>query len=225
VAAPLKAPDRRETLASAAYRALEEMIVVTLELPPGAVVSEAEIAARLELGRTPVREAIQRLASDGLVEVLPRRGVRVTDVNVESQLALLEARRPLERTLARLAARRAQPQDRDELRACAAAIARAAGEGDLEYARASGAAFASRARVAGNPYLERWFRAAVALSRRFWFAYAARIPNRERVIQAHVELLLALAAGDERESVRLADAFVDELERAARGALDAPARA
>ena len=78
-----KAGKRRPTvdttpLTDRAWRALEEEIV-TLKIAPGSVVSEAGLSARLGLGRTPVREALQRLASEGLVQILPRRGIIVTE--------------------------------------------------------------------------------------------------------------------------------------------------
>src|SRR5580698_7581353 len=84
------------TLTERAWRALEEEIV-TLRIPPGSVVSEAGLSARLGLGRTPVREALQRLANEGLVQILPRRGIIVTEIDVAAQLRLLEVRREIER--------------------------------------------------------------------------------------------------------------------------------
>ncbi len=68
-----------------AYRLIEEMIV-TLELAPGSVVSEAMLSERIGIGHTPIREALQRLAREHLVQILPRRGVVVTAVDVGHQL-------------------------------------------------------------------------------------------------------------------------------------------
>ena len=95
-----------ETLTEKAYRALEEEIV-TLRIPPGTVVSEAILSRRLGVGRTPVREALQRLAREWLVVIMPRRGIVVSEIDPVRQLRLLEARREIERLLARSAARRA----------------------------------------------------------------------------------------------------------------------
>ena len=74
-----------------AYRAIREMIV-TLELPPGSVVSERELMERLGLGRTPVREALRDLAREQLVEVYPRRGMFVSGVDVGDMAELIEVR-------------------------------------------------------------------------------------------------------------------------------------
>jgi DNA-binding GntR family transcriptional regulator len=84
------------TLTDRAYRELEEMIV-TLQLSPGTVLSEQALAVRLKIGRTPIREALQRLARDGLVVIMPRRGIMVSEINLRLQLRLLEVRRELER--------------------------------------------------------------------------------------------------------------------------------
>lgn len=71
------------SLAGKAYEVLEELIV-TLQLTPGQVLSEAGLAKQLGIGRTPVREALQQLAREGLVSILPRRGVIVSEINVKN---------------------------------------------------------------------------------------------------------------------------------------------
>ena len=91
------------SLAEQAYGAVRDMIV-SLELRPGAVVSERELMERLQIGRTPVREALHRLAQEKFVEVYPRRGMFVTTVEIHDLAALSEVRLPLEGQAARLAA-------------------------------------------------------------------------------------------------------------------------
>src|SRR3979490_2166991 len=108
------------TLTDRAYRELEEMIV-TLRLSPGTVLSEQALSLRLKIGRTPIREALQRLARDGLVVIMPRRGIMVSEINLRLQLRLLEVRRELERLMASLAAERASPEERREFAEGAAA--------------------------------------------------------------------------------------------------------
>ena len=76
-------PSRSE--ADEARQKLEEMIV-TLELKPGTVWSETELSERLKIGRTPVREALKRLEAEYLVEIVPRSGAKVTDIDVMQQL-------------------------------------------------------------------------------------------------------------------------------------------
>jgi DNA-binding GntR family transcriptional regulator len=76
---------------------------------------EAELSAKLGLGRTPVREALQRLEGDHLVKILRRHGARFTEIYVVEQLLLLELWRDLDRSIARHAARRSTPQERAQL--------------------------------------------------------------------------------------------------------------
>ena len=98
-------PQGDVTLTDRAYAELEELIV-TLQLPPGTALSELVLAKRLDIGRTPIREALQRLSRDGLVNILARRGVLVSEIDLRAQLRLLEVRRELERLMARGAAER-----------------------------------------------------------------------------------------------------------------------
>jgi len=93
------------TQAEQAYRILLEDIV-TLRLDPGEVLAEDALRERLGLGRTPIREALQRLASEDLVVVLPRRGVIVSQINVADLTEIYEVRSKLEGLAARLAAER-----------------------------------------------------------------------------------------------------------------------
>src|SRR5665213_1447176 len=83
------------SLAEQAYVALERMIV-TLQIQPGSAVSETELSARLGIGRTPIREALQRLAREEFVGVLAHRGILVSEINVNTQLRLVEVRRVVE---------------------------------------------------------------------------------------------------------------------------------
>jgi DNA-binding GntR family transcriptional regulator len=93
------------TLADQAYRALLEDIL-TLRLEPGQVLAEDELRQRLGLGRTPIREALQRLDAERLVVTMPRRGTLVSEINVRDLTEVYEIRMPLEGLAARLAAER-----------------------------------------------------------------------------------------------------------------------
>lgn len=102
---------RPKSLTTQAYEILEAMIA-NLELKPGEALSEVELAERLGIGRTPVREALQRLAREHLVQILPQRGVLVSEIDIKRQLRLLEVRREVERLVVRCAARRANEEER-----------------------------------------------------------------------------------------------------------------
>src|SRR5690349_2346614 len=123
------------TLTEKAYAQIEELIV-TLQLPPGTVLSELVLADRLGIGRTPIREALQRLSRDGLVNILPRRGVLVSDIDLRSQLRLLEVRRELERLMARGAAERASDEERAQFAEIARGMNNASeNEDDIAFMR------------------------------------------------------------------------------------------
>ena len=85
---------------------------MTLRLKPGEFVSEYALADSLRIGRTPIREALQQLAREGLVTILPRKGILVSETDPRKQLLVLEVRRELERLLCRLGAQRATEEQR-----------------------------------------------------------------------------------------------------------------
>jgi len=107
-----------DSLAERAYHLLEEKLV-TLALPPGSMVSEGELIEMTGFGRTPVREAIQRLAHQEFFDIVPRRGLRVTAVSRPNMLHILEARKPLERLIIYRAALNAKDAQRGDLAAIA----------------------------------------------------------------------------------------------------------
>ena len=86
-----------EALADRAYYAIRELIV-SLDLRPGLVVNERELMQRLDLGRTPIREAVRRLAQEQLVEVFPRRGTFVTNVEIRDLASICDVRSASSRT-------------------------------------------------------------------------------------------------------------------------------
>ena len=99
------------SLAEQAYRILEEKLV-TLQFSPGEMIGEKTLVDELGIGRTPVREAIQRLSAEGLLEVLPRKGLLVTPIRRKDLARIIEVRRVLERLMVVKAAERAQPRQR-----------------------------------------------------------------------------------------------------------------
>src|SRR5438045_2236708 len=97
-------------------------MIVSLELRPGAVVSERELIERLGIGRTPMHEALHRLSREKFVEVYPRRGMFVATVEIRDLAALCEVRLALEGQAARLAAQKVTAADRGELSAVVSAL-------------------------------------------------------------------------------------------------------
>jgi DNA-binding GntR family transcriptional regulator len=98
------------SVAMLAYAQIRAMILEE-EMPSGARLSQLELADQLGISRTPVREALRRLAGEGLVDALPQRGYRVADLGLDAVMRRLEVRMLLEPGIARLAAARRRPAD------------------------------------------------------------------------------------------------------------------
>lgn len=211
--------EQPKRLADEAYEQIESMIV-TLVLPPGTVFSEGNLAQRLGFGRTPVREALQRLASDQLVDVLPRRGMRVTEVNLADHLALVETRRVLDRLLVGQAARRATREQRKRLQTCAMTLESAAKDGDTDrFMRDDRACDEIVAQAARNPFAAKACAPLHTHCRRFWYLHRDHA-DLNRSAARHQALMLAVAAGDVALAEQNSDALVDYLEQFTRAVLD-----
>src|SRR3569623_2548280 len=160
-----------DTLTEQAYRLIEEQIV-TLALKPGDVLSEQLLSATLKIGRTPIREALQRLAREGLVTILPRKGILVADVNPRSQLLLLEVRREVERLLCRVAAERGTPEQRRQMQGLADGMDQAAKPGDdVVFMRLDLDLNRLLVEAAHNDFATRTMKLLSGLSRRFWYMH------------------------------------------------------
>ena len=207
-------------LTDRAYLIIEEMIV-TLRLQPGAVLSETALSNQLGIGRTPVREALQRLAREGLVTVLPRRGILVSDFNVKSQLRMLEVRREIERLMARSAAERASAKERARLREIAAEMREAARTADdlgfmrldLEFNRL----VASSAR---NEFAVKTIALMAGLSRRFWFMHHLHVDDLPEASERHARVADAIAGGDADLAATASDELLGYVESITRAAVD-----
>lgn len=204
------------------YAQLEEMIV-TLELPPGAMLSEAELAGMLSVSRTPVGEALQRLAREGMVTILPKRGIVVTDVNVADQLRLLELRRELSRFLARVGARRATSDEREAMRQLVGRFMRAAQSNDhAELLRVDKQFHELFVGCAHNHFAAATLGSTDALARRFWYAHRTASVDPKLMAELHRNLGLAVAEGDESAAAQASDALADYLDRFTRETLNLP---
>ena len=207
-------------LTDRAYLIIEEMIV-TLRLQPGAVLSETALSNQLGIGRTPVREALQRLAREGLVTVLPRRGILVSDFNIKSQLRMLEVRREIERLMARSAAERANAKERARLQEIAAEMREAARTADdlgfmrldLEFNRL----VASSAR---NEFAVKTIALMAGLSRRFWFMHHLHVDDLPEASERHARVADAIAGGGADLAAAASDELLNYVESITRAAVD-----
>ena len=211
-------PDR--SLTDRAYVALEEMIC-TLRLEPGEVLSEGALSKTLGIGRTPVREALQRLAREGLVTVLPRRGILVSEFNVGKQLRMLEVRRELERLMIRSAASRATADERARFAALARAIYESAEAGDdIRFMRLDREFNVLVSQVNRNEFAAEAISLMAGLSRRFWFMHHRQDGDLTLIAQLHADIANAIAAGDDAAAAMASDALLEYIESITRAAVD-----
>ncbi|HEU0222498.1 MAG TPA: GntR family transcriptional regulator [Paracoccaceae bacterium] len=203
-----------------AYTEIERRIV-SLELAPGQLVSENRLADALGLGRTPVREALKDLAREGLVVILPKRGIVVADIDVARQLRLLELRRAVEGFVAEAAARRATPEERATFarlaEAMAAVEAAEDGEAFLELDAEFNRLILTAAR---NEYATAAMKLTQGLSRRFWFAHYRRADNLQETIRLHAQIARAIADRDPARAREGLDRLLNNVEAFTRATLD-----
>jgi DNA-binding GntR family transcriptional regulator len=203
----------RGSLTDRAYAALEEMIV-TLRLAPGAAVSEAELSGALDIGRTPIREALQRLAREGLVTILPRRGIVVSEINVSRQLRLLEVRRELERLIAHSAARRATEAERGRFRGLAADFENAAKvNDDVNFMRTDREFNTLCSEASHNEYAAGAMSLMHSLSRRFWYFHYKQAADMPLTAKLHADIARAIAAGNPDRAAKASDRLIDAIEK------------
>jgi|SRR6185295_3450690 len=201
-----------ETLTEQAYRQIEERIV-TLRLKPGEVLSEQALSTSLKIGRTPIREALQRLALEGLVRVLPRKGILVSDINPREQLLVLEVRRELERLLSRAGAERATKEQREILVETARAMDRAGkSNDDIAFMRLDRNLNHLMIETAHNDYAARAMKLLQGLSRRFWYMHYREAADLPLCARLHAEQARAIAKGDPVRAAKAADNLLDYVE-------------
>jgi DNA-binding GntR family transcriptional regulator len=188
-------------------------MIVRLELRPGSAVSEAMLSERLGIGRTPIREALQRLARERLVQILPRRSVIVSDINVKSQLRLLEVRREVERLVARSAARRASDEERAHFADLAQGFEQAArGGDDVAFLRIDREFNRLCLQAARNEFATTAMTAMAALSRRFWYLHYKQAADMPVTAKLHANMARAIARADPEGAASATDALLDNIE-------------
>jgi DNA-binding GntR family transcriptional regulator len=217
VGASASAP--RELLADRAYAELRDRIV-TLRIPPGSPIDEDLLGEELGMGRTPVREAIKRLALENLVTVFPRRGTFASEINITDLAHISDVRAQLEGHAAYRAAERITDAQREELEELLEELGRGQGSDDVEEL------MALDARVhrfiyscAGNPYMEETLGRYFNLSLRIWYLVLDRLPHLFARVHEHDDVLEAIAAGDAKRARAILADHISTFEREIRAVL------
>jgi len=199
-----------DTTVSFAEKAYQLLIrkITRLELAPGTVLVEKDLMAELEIGRTPIREALQRIATEGLIQHLPNRGMLVTDLGASNVQAIYEFRSLIEGEAARLAATRATAEDINELQTLDEMLNQATNEVDIDSFVALDLRFhETLGRASKNIYLAEAAPRIFNLHLRLWFYISSKTGIWHPVARSHDEMTRgvvdAIKAGlpDEAEEV------------------------
>ncbi|MEM5428681.1 GntR family transcriptional regulator [Cupriavidus oxalaticus] len=209
---PEEAASQRGKLTDRAYEQIEEAIV-TLQLAPGSSVSELQLSEMTGIGRTPIREAIQRLAREHLIMVLPQRGLLIAPIDVGKQLRLLETRREVERLICRSAARRATPEQRDHFKRLAKEFEQSSRNGDeVAFVRADREFNELCLVAARNEFADGAMRLMHGLSRRFWYLHYKEAADLPMMSKLHAAVASAIARGEVDGAGDALDALLDNIE-------------
>jgi DNA-binding GntR family transcriptional regulator len=182
-------------LSEKAYHLIKEKIV-TLELEPLAVIDEKTLGEELDLGRTPIREALQRLEVEGLIFAAPRRGKFVADISITDLQKIFEMRMILEGFCARLAAHRATEEQLGRMEAVTENVSQVP-EGDREKLMEIDERFHELLyEAAGNEFLAETLQRLHALSFRLWYLSLDRLGSVKGAMEQHVEITRALKERD-----------------------------
>jgi DNA-binding GntR family transcriptional regulator len=193
---------------------------VSLRIKPGEPIDEDMIGRELEMGRTPVREAIKRLVLENLVTVFPRRGTFASEINITDLAHISDVRCQLEGHAAYRAAERRTEAQRAELDVLLDELARSKGSDDVEALMTLDARvhrFIYRA--AGNPYMAETLGRYFNLSLRIWHLVLDRLPHLFARVHEHEAVLRAIAAGEPVKARDILTEHIATFEREIRSVL------
>jgi DNA-binding GntR family transcriptional regulator len=208
-----------ESLSSIAYESIKRLIV-RVELAPGTVVREDDLQQQLGIGRTPIREALQRLERDQLVTIIPRRGVMVSPIDVGDLALLFETRSILEPYVHRLAATRGDERHWNTMET---ALARADELGDdgpwTELLHADRVCHEQVWEASNNRFLVQTLEMLYTQSERLWHQYVRDVADLRSALDEHRAVLRALRDGDGATAARLIEGHVRGFESQTREVL------
>ncbi|MHA7189456.1 GntR family transcriptional regulator [Arthrobacter sp. MDT2-16] len=210
----------KRSLAEVAYERIRDRLLM-LDIKPGDLINDDELAKDLGVGRTPVREALKRLELDRLVVSYPRRGTFATWVEVTDLAFISEIRTQLEPLAASRAARVATEPVRERLRAVMRDVESfdASAASVIETLRLDARVHQGIYAAAANPHLEDVLIRYDNLATRIWCMVLDRLPDLAHHVHEHVDLLRAVIDGDEAKAGELARNHVSGFEHAVRETL------
>ena len=210
-AAKTRAAPRKSSLADMAFEAIKEKIL-KLYFLPGQYLNEGALCVLLDMGRTPVHQALQRLQHEGLVEVMPRKGVIVQPGSIPEILKILDSRATVEAELARNAAERATPKDAEELKALARIGSTSGKASELDSFIGADRAFHRKfAELAENPVLSDFARSLHERSIRYWYLHLWQTLDDKATIKQHTAIADAIARRDADAAAEAVRAHIESL--------------
>lgn len=195
-------------------------MIVRLELAPGDVVRDDDLQAELGIGRTPIREALQRLDRDQFVTVIPRRGMFVSSIDVADLSMLYETRAVMEPYAARLACRRGTAAHWAEMAIEIEASLRA-GVPPVDLLDVDRRCHEIIWSAAGNRFLTDTLDNLYAHSDRVWHMYLADVSDTRHAVDEHIEILDLLRSGDADACATAVEAHVRSFDHQVRDAVTA----
>ncbi|WP_380180774.1 GntR family transcriptional regulator [Kalamiella sp. sgz302252] len=205
---------RSPSLNEQAWLALRHRLI-TLRYKPGDYLNTAQVMEDLAMGRTPVNQAIHRLATEGLLHIIPRKGIMVAPLSIDDALELIEVRLVNEGLCLELASQKANEAQIGQLRELNQQIAAAGEARDREKMMLLDREFhQALAEIAGNSRLTDILSVIHAQAQRFWAMTLSSVAHIDEVIAEHNEIIAALAAGDTQRAAEAARAHIYSFKRA-----------
>jgi len=204
---------KRGEAAGYVYKILRDEIL-NLDLAPGSPVDENQLAERLSISRTPIREALVRLASEGLVVTLPNRSTMVSNIDFLNLHTFFDALTLMYRVTTRLAAENRKLADLDKMRLEQARFAEAVGTQNALAMIDSNREFHAAIAAAGrNPYYAGLFLRLLDEGRRILRLYYSSFNDKlpERYVLEHENIIAAIEAGDIAQADALATQHADQI--------------
>lgn len=199
-----------------AYCALEELIV-TGALPPGSQWSEVALSEKIDFGRTPTREALQKLAYQRLVWIAPRQGVFISEIDYQGQLKIIQARRDIEHLIVVQAAQLASAEEREALSEVARQLEELKSRNDVRtYMRLHFTMTRILGEASRNVYAAEFYSMLQTLARRFLHFHQNRYNDFTKICDLHIRQIEAVLASDTDGAMAAATARNDYAETFAR---------
>jgi len=167
----------------------------------------------LQVGRTPIREALQRLAAEDLVSIAPRRGMFVAEISLTDLQKVFELRMLLEGFCARLAAQRATEEQLDQLEAIVQELETVPHEDGRALMAIDERFHEMLYEAADNEFLADTLRRLHALSFRIWYLVLERLGSLRSAMEQHIEIAQALRARDGVQAEALLQQHISEFQR------------